>query len=95
MPPADRAASLAPTVRPPPSALRDLPRRPFDILAAVLLDGDHSVRKAALIPIGVVIAESTFTSHVNAHRFILSDRVWSNPGVVDATTQLQAVQGMI
>lgn len=77
------------------SALRNLPQRPFDILAAVLLDADYTVHKAALIPIDVVIAESTFTSHVNAHRFILRDRVWSIPGVVDATAQLQAAQHLI
>lgn len=77
------------------SALRDLSSRPFDILAAVLLDGDYTVHKAALIPVEVVIGAATYTRHVNAHRFILSDRVWSIPGVIDATAQLRAVQHLI
>jgi hypothetical protein len=70
------------------SALRNLLNRPFDVLAALLLDENFAVSHAALIPIDIVVEKSTFTQHVNAHRFILRDSVWSIPGVIDVTDRL-------
>ena len=77
------------------SALRNLPSRPFDILAAVLLDEQYRVLRAALIPIDVVIERSTFTAHVNAHRFILRDPVWGHEGVTDVTDQLRQIENTL
>jgi hypothetical protein len=77
------------------SALRNLLNDPFDILAAVLLDEGFSVSRAALIPIAVVIEKSNFTKHVNAHRFILRDSVWTLPGVIDVTDELKRTQQSI
>jgi hypothetical protein len=77
------------------SALRNLLSDPFDTLAAVLLDREFTVLRAALIPISVVIEKSTFTKHVNAHRFILRDSVWSLPGVIDVTDELKRAQRAI
>lgn len=77
------------------SALRNLPNRPFDVLAAVLLDENFAVSRAALIPIQVVIDKATFTKHVNAHRFILRDSVWSIQDVKDVTEELKRVQDLI
>lgn len=74
------------------SALRNLMNNPFDVLAAVLLDESFVVSRAALIPISVVIEKSSYTKHVNAHRFILRDSVWSIPGVVDVTEKLRETQ---
>ena len=77
------------------SALRNLLKDPFDILAAVLLDENFSVSRAALIPIDAVINASTYSQHVKAHRFILSDSVWSIPNVVDVTEKLREAQKLI
>jgi hypothetical protein len=77
------------------SALRNLLKRPFDVLAAVLLDDNFAVLRAALIPIQVVIDKSTFTEHVNAHRFILNDAVWSIRDVIDVTEELKRAQDSV
>lgn len=77
------------------SALRGMGSRPFDLLAAVLLDQDFGVIKAALIPFDVVLERATFTKHVNAHRFILRDAIWQVPGVQDVTARLKAVEASI
>jgi hypothetical protein len=77
------------------SAIRNLGSRPFDVLAAVLLGADFRVSRAALVPIEVVQDQSTFISHVNAHRFLLRDAVWRLPGVVDVTAQLQSAETTI
>jgi hypothetical protein len=77
------------------SALRNLLNDPFDVLAAVLLDEGFTVSRAALIPISVVIENSSFTKHVNAHRFILRESVWSLPSVIDVTDQLKQTQVLI
>ncbi len=77
------------------SALRNLASKPFDILAALLFDESYVVTRAALIPIEVVVEHSKFTTHVNAHRFMLRDSVWLLPNVRDVTEQLVAAQGRI
>jgi hypothetical protein len=77
------------------SALRNLEGSPFDILAAVLLDENYSVSRAALIPINVVVEKSIYTKHVNAHRFILRDSVWSIANVVDVTEKLRKMQQLM
>lgn len=46
---------------------------------------------AALIPVGVVRRRSTYTGHTNSYRFILRDKVWDTPEVIDATTRLGAI----
>lgn len=74
------------------SSLRRLELKPFDVLAGLLFDHEYRVLKAALIPIEVVARLGTFSSHVNAHRFILRDSVWQDPQVKDVTSELVAVQ---
>lgn len=77
------------------SAFRNLLNGPFDVLAAVLLDENFAVSRAALIPIQVVIEKSTFKKHVNAHRFILRESVWSIRDVKDVTEDLKRAQDSI
>ncbi len=77
------------------SALRNLLHKPFDFLAAVLLDENFGVFRAALIPVEVVIEKSTFTKHVNAHRFILRESIWSVPSVIDVTEKMKNAQQLI
>ena len=73
------------------SAIRDLDG--FDILAAVLFDDDYRVMRAALIPASVVRDHSTHVEHTNSHKFLLRDRIWDAPGVIDVTACLRAVEG--
>jgi hypothetical protein len=77
------------------SALRKLEETPFDFLAAVLFGTEFEVLKAVIIPHSVVLAQSTFTSHVNAHRFLLRDDVWDIPGVRDATDAVRRAEAML
>lgn len=72
------------------SAIRDLDG--FDILAAVLLDHDYRVLRAALIPAAVVRARSSYVGHTNSHRFMLRDDVWDDAGVTDVTDRLRSAE---
>ncbi len=70
------------------SAIRNLPGDPFDQLAGVLFDRDFGVIRAALIPIGIVRLRAKRSDHTNSWKFILTDDVWDEPGVVDVTSQV-------
>ena len=69
------------------SALRDF--KAFDVLAAILLQEDYRVERAALIPVSVVRDCSKFHEHTNSYRFLLRDSVWDQPGVTDVTDRLR------
>ena len=71
------------------SAIRDLDG--FDMLAAVLLDSEYLVLRVALIPRPVVRARCKFVRHTNSYRFMLTDDVWDDTRVTDATGELRAV----
>lgn len=75
--------------------IRRLPERPFDSLAAVLLDARFRVLRGALIPYEVVEPRASYVDSVKAWRFILRDSVWDLPGVVDVTDRLRAAEGEI
>jgi hypothetical protein len=75
--------------------IRRLDKSPFDMLAAVLLNEDYTVKRAALIPPQVVEKASKYGSYANAWRFILSDSVWLIPEVRDVTEELNAAESAI
>jgi hypothetical protein len=70
-------------------SLRNLQRRPFDRLAAVLFSKDLEIIRAAIIPFDVVRAASVYAAHTNSFRFMLEDKVWNMPGVQDVTVQVR------
>ena len=72
------------------SAIRDLDG--FDFLAAVLLDVDYRVTRAALIPVAVVRNRSTYIAHTNSQKFMLQEVVWDDPEVIDVTADLRALE---
>lgn len=71
------------------SVFRQLPDAKFDVLAAVLLDREYEVFRAALVPFAIVLSRSTPVHHVNGWRFFLDDEVWALAGVVDVTATLR------
>ncbi len=71
------------------SAIRDLDG--FNTLAAVLFDEEYRVLRAALIPNIVVRERCKFVQHTNSHKFMLTDDVWDDAQVKDATGELRAV----
>ena len=71
------------------SAMRNLPSRPFDVLAAVLFDDDFCITKAALIPFEIVERRATYVAHTNSSRFMLGDDVWNDIGVRDVTAEIR------
>ena len=73
------------------SAIRDLDG--FDTLAAILLDKDYRVLRAALIPSAVVRERCNFVGHTNSYKFMLTDDVWEDRRVTDVTGKLRAVEG--
>lgn len=72
------------------SAIRDLDG--FDVLAAVLLDDEYRVVRAALVPSSVVRERSNYIAHTNSHKFLLRDEVWNDAGVVDVTESLRSAE---
>jgi hypothetical protein len=72
------------------SAIRDLERGHFHVLAGVLFDDDFNVMKAALIPAALVAERSTFIARTNSNRFMLRDDVWNAPGVRDVSAEIAA-----
>jgi hypothetical protein len=69
-------------------AIRELPKRGFDVLAAVLFREDYRVLRAALIPHSVVVKLAKRVDRTNSWRFLLLDAVWTNPDVRDVTADL-------
>ena len=77
------------------SALRDLKKRPFDILAGILFADDYQVLRAALIPWAVVDENATYQAHTNSYIFQLRDEVWLLDGVQDVTDKIKdAMDGL-
>jgi hypothetical protein len=74
----------------PLGIIRDLDRDPFDVLAAVLLNADYTVQRAALIPIAVIKTNAAYIHRVNGHRLVLRDSIWQEPGVIDVTEKLKS-----
>ena len=72
------------------SAIRDLDG--FDTLAAVLLDNEYRVLRAALIPSAMVRERCKFVRHTNSFKFMLTDDVWDDVRVTDATKKLRAIE---
>jgi hypothetical protein len=73
-------------------ALRDLPLKGFDILAAVLFKEDYRVMRAALIPHAVVNRLATRVERTNSWRFILRDAIWAIDAVKDVTAELRKAE---
>jgi hypothetical protein len=74
-------------------ALRKLPDRPFDVLAAVLFDEDFGIMRAALLPYELVVACAKRAEHTNSWRLMMSDRLLLMLGVEDVTDRIRtAVQ---
>lgn len=71
------------------SALRNLKKRPFDMLAGILLADDYQVLRAALIPWAVVDEHARYNAHTNSAIFHLRDGVWLLDGVRDVTDRFR------
>lgn len=72
------------------SAIRDCESGHFQFLAGVVFREDFSFHKACLIPHEIVLRESVYRQHVNAHILDLRDSLWSCVGVIDITDRIQA-----
>lgn len=71
-------------------AIRDLTG--FDLLAAVLFDDNYRVLRAAVIPVSIVRDSVVWKEHTNSYRFILSEKMWDEPRVIDATEDLRLIE---
>lgn len=72
--------------------IRRLPERPFDQLAAVLLNGKFRVIRAAIIPYEIVEPRASYIDSVKGWKFMLRDSVWEIPGVTDVTAELRTAE---
>jgi hypothetical protein len=70
------------------SALRNLPKRPFDFLVAVIYESDFSIRYALRIPYDVVLEQSTYQSHTNSHLFFVRPALLMDKRVEDISNLL-------
>lgn len=71
-------------------AIRRLPDKTFDVLAAVLFDSRFNVLKAILIPHDLVLQHAKHVAHTNSWRLMLEDRWWNIPGVQDVTDAIRS-----
>jgi hypothetical protein len=65
------------------SALRNLPKRPFDVLVTVIYESDFSIRHALSIPYEVVLERSTYQAHTNSHLFFVRPSLLADSRVED------------
>ena len=72
-----------------------LPDRPFDMLAAVLLNDKFRVTRAAIVPYEVVKQHAAYVESVRGWRFMLRDSVWDIADVKDVTLELQEAERSI
>lgn len=72
------------------SAIRNLDAAQFDVLAGLLFDARFGILKAALIPHRTILDRAVYGAHTNSHKFMLTDDVWSLPGVRDVTAEVAA-----
>lgn len=70
------------------SAIRELDAKSFDVLIAVMFNGDWSVKFAAKIPHAMIVDLATYKSHVNGHVLQLKPALLARPGVEDITLLL-------
>lgn len=71
-------------------AIRRLPDKTFDVLAAVLFDSRFNVLKAILIPHDLVLQYAKRIEHTNSWRLMLEDWWWNTPGVQDVTDVIRS-----
>jgi hypothetical protein len=76
------------------SAIRECELGHFDFLAGVLFNENFTLYKACLVPHKIVLSESKYRKHVNAHILELDDAIWNLEGVTDITKQLRSVPGI-
>lgn len=68
----------------------------FDLGALVLLrDYDYAVRRAVLLPVEVVRAQSTFRSHVNGSVVMMRGALLNHEDAEDITDRLRAAAGEV
>lgn len=72
------------------SAIRDCKARHFDYLVGILFREDFSVYKACVVPFEIVLQESKYREHTNAHILELKDEIWSARGVLDISSKISA-----
>lgn len=74
------------------SAIRKLPEKTFDMLAAVVFDADHQVSRAILLPHAEVAARAARVEHTNSWRLTMDDKLWRAPGAIDVTKPLSLAE---
>ena len=68
----------------------------FDLAAFVLLrDYDYTVRRAVLLPVEVVRAQSTYRSHVNGSVVMMRGALLDHEDAEDITDGLRAAAGQV
>jgi hypothetical protein len=70
------------------SQLRKLADNPFDLLLGVVFNSDFTVAYAGLVPLSMVIENSTYRSHTNAHVFHMKRELLTDPRARDVTDAL-------
>jgi hypothetical protein len=74
------------------SAIRGLDKSQFDFLIAVLYEENFEVKRAAKIPLEVVLKKSTYTKHTNSWIFQIRDEIWDLPGVSDISEEIKRAE---
>ena len=72
------------------SSIRKLDCGPFDQLAGLLFNSSFAVIQAAIVPLEVVKGNCKYVAHTNSWRFLLRDKIWEQPGVLDVTPEVRS-----
>jgi hypothetical protein len=73
------------------SAIRNLDKKDFDVLAAVVFDQHFDIIEALLVPHSVVAEYATYREHVNAHILVLKGAILTDSRISDFRDKLLAV----
>jgi hypothetical protein len=72
------------------SAIRNLKKKPFDFLIAVVYKQDFSVDYVAKLTCSAVKKHAGYSKHVNAWRLQMRRSLLNTPGVIDITKKFKA-----
>jgi hypothetical protein len=63
------------------SCIRNLPKKEFEYLIAVIFDENYDVREALLIPHAAIASHASYSKHVNVHYLYIRDSLRKDPQV--------------
>ncbi len=71
------------------SHIRNLDKKAFDFLIAVVFDEDYEILHGIQIPHGLIAKHARYSDHVNAHILLIRDGILNETDVIDLRERLR------